>query len=108
LQKGVSIEIVSVLLAHSSIRVTERHYLSVGQGAPGGTRSDGPAGVVTALQARVELRALTGNVADDDRGDGVGRLDIGHLLRKSAVAAQGHNESCSCAITLLQSFTTVL
>ena len=26
LQKGVSIEIVSVLLAHSSIRVTERHY----------------------------------------------------------------------------------
>src|SRR5689334_6684093 len=26
LQKGVSIEIVSVFLAHSSIRVTERHY----------------------------------------------------------------------------------
>ena len=26
LQKGVSIEIVSVLLAHNSIRVTERHY----------------------------------------------------------------------------------
>ncbi len=26
LQKGVSIELVSVLLAHSSIRVTERHY----------------------------------------------------------------------------------
>jgi integrase len=26
LQKGVGIEIVSVLLAHSSIRVTERHY----------------------------------------------------------------------------------
>src|SRR5262249_47969711 len=41
LVKGVSIEVVSKLLGHGSIKVTERHY-ALGQGAAGPARGRSP------------------------------------------------------------------